>query len=427
MNARYGDSGAETFRSLAHWPPANAGNRTEWPRLDTGNNSVTPCTLAPSTSRETVAATESTGGEHRWVPGVTRNSLQAAAPADEGPRRSVRHQAVDQHPPFDHRPSGQRLGWLGALTLYVDISGLLDGTLPEPPAPALLRRSDGHKLIYAGQVNLVFGDPESGKTWICLAAATEALKDGRRVLVIDLDHNGAEATVHRLLALGAPEDRLRDPAIFRYCEPEDRTELRRVVKDTKKWRPAVAVVDSIGELLPLRGANSNNSDEFTTVHTNVLKPLAKAGAAVLAVDHLAKSPDSRAQGPGGTAAKRRAIGGVSVRVKARRPITPGRGDEALLVVNKDRTAECERTARLVTASLSSALSGCLPSTTGFLNGSSGHLRTGSETTTRQRHRMTSPPSPRLIHHRRRSTTAANAWDGGSSAQPTHYERGVNLR
>ena len=39
----------------------------------------------------------------------------------------------------------------------------------------------------------------------------------------------------------------------------------------------------------------------------------------------------------------------------------------------------------------------------------------------------SPPSPRLIHHRRRSTTAANAWDGGSSAQPTHYERGVNLR
>jgi hypothetical protein len=161
---------------------------------------------------------------------------------------------------------------------------------------------------------------------------------------------------------------------------------------------------------------------------NVLKPLAKAGAAVLAVDHLAKSPDSRAQGPGGTAAKRCAIGGVSVRVKARRPFTPGRGGEALPVVNKDRTAECERTARLVTASLSSAFSGCLPSTTGFLNGSSGHLRTGSETTTRQRHRMTSPPSPRLIHHRRRSTTPANASDGGSSsAQPTHYERGVNLR
>jgi hypothetical protein len=220
--------------------------------------------------------------------------------------------------------------------LYVDISALLDGTVPEPPEPLLLRRSDGHAIFYSGQVNLLFGDPESGKTWVCCAAAAEALKDGRRVLIIDLDHNGAAATVHRLLALGAPKARLRDPAVFRYCEPEDRGELRQVVADSKLWRPAVAVVDSIGELLPLHGANSNSSDEFTLVHTNVLKPLAKAGAAVLAVDHLAKSPDSRAQGPGGTAAKRRAIGGVSIRVKATRPFTPGHGGEALLVVNKDR-------------------------------------------------------------------------------------------
>ena len=49
--------------------------------------------------------------------------------------------------------------------------------------------------------------------------------------------------------------------------------------------------------------------------------------------------------------------GPRSRVKARRPFTPGRGGEALPVVNKDRTAECGRTARLVTASLSSALSG----------------------------------------------------------------------
>jgi hypothetical protein len=200
----------------------------------------------------------------------------------------------------------------------------------------LFRRSDGHHLFYAGQVNLLFGDPEAGKSWICLVAATEALRAGRRVLIIDLDHNGAEATVHRLLALGSPEDRLRDPATFRYCEPEDRAEVRQVVEDSKLWRPAVAVVDSVGELLPLHGSNSNSADEFTVVHSSVLKPLAKAGAAVLAVDHLAKSPDSRAHGPGGTAAKRRAIGGVSIRVKAKKPFTPGHGGEALLVVNKDR-------------------------------------------------------------------------------------------
>src|SRR5258705_3697449 len=66
---------------------------------------------------------------------------------------------------------------------------------------------------------------------------------------------------------------------------------------------------------------------------SALKPLAKAGAAVLAVDHLAKNADPRAQGPGGTAAKRRAIGGVSLRVKVKQPFTPGHGGSALLLVS----------------------------------------------------------------------------------------------
>ncbi len=42
MNARYGDSGAETSRSLAHRPPISAGISTLCPRLETGKSSVTP-------------------------------------------------------------------------------------------------------------------------------------------------------------------------------------------------------------------------------------------------------------------------------------------------------------------------------------------------------------------------------------------------
>jgi hypothetical protein len=234
------------------------------------------------------------------------------------------------------QPSLPEPGTASEKPLYVDISALLDGTVPEPPEPVLGRRTDGHCLFYAGQVNWVFGDPEAGKSWLCLACVVEALKAGRRVLVIDLDHNGAAATLHRSIALGAPHAALRNADLFRYCEPDDRAELRQVVDDAMLWRPAVAIVDSIGELLPMYGSSSNSADEFTTVHSNVLKPLAKFGAAVLAVDHLAKNADSRAVGPGGTAAKRRAIGGVSIRVKAKQPFTPGHGGSATLVVNKDR-------------------------------------------------------------------------------------------
>ncbi len=42
MNARYGESFADTFRSLAHCPPTMAGMSTLWPRLDSGKSSVTP-------------------------------------------------------------------------------------------------------------------------------------------------------------------------------------------------------------------------------------------------------------------------------------------------------------------------------------------------------------------------------------------------
>ena len=234
------------------------------------------------------------------------------------------------------QPSIREPGTADEKPLYVDISALLDGTRPEPPKPILGRRTDGHALFYAGQVNWVFGDPESGKTWLCMACLVEALRAGRSGLIVDLDHNGPDASVARMLALGAPESALRDPNRFRYCEPEDRTEMRQVVDDAMIWRPAVAIVDSVGELLPLYGSSSNSADDFTSTHSYVLKPLAKAGAAVLAVDHLAKSPDSRAAGPGGTAAKRRAIGGVSIRVKVKQPFTPDHGGSATLVVNKDR-------------------------------------------------------------------------------------------
>jgi hypothetical protein len=223
--------------------------------------------------------------------------------------------------------------------LYADIAAYLDGGLPEPPTPCLLRRSDGAFIFYASQVNYLFGDPESGKTFVALAAAVEALQAGRRVLVLDLDHNGVESTVARLVLLGAPLAALRERALFRYAEPEDEPHLRKIVRDMtgdNGWRPAVAVVDSVGELLPLLRLSSNSPDDFTTAHSTVLKPLARAGASVIAIDHLAKNSDSRSWGATGTAAKRRAIGGASLRVTLLEAFAPGQGGKCRLDIHKDR-------------------------------------------------------------------------------------------
>jgi hypothetical protein len=139
-----------------------------------------------------------------------------------------------------------------------------------------------------------------------------------------------------LLNLGADAAILGNLDRFRYKEPEDRQDLIESIADLRTWRPGVAVLDSVGELMPTMGLSSNSPDDFTIAHTSVLKPLAMAGAAVIAIDHVAKNTESKAQGPTGTAAKARAAGGTMLRVTVKDAFTPGHGGAAYLNVKKDR-------------------------------------------------------------------------------------------
>jgi len=285
-----------------------------------GNGPAANDETATETTSRPASKSESDGtGRAGRVRGDTRKRSQLAGNTGSAPR------------------SAPYVSGTGSSSLYADVAGILDGTIPEPPAPTILATEGGYSLFYEGQVNLIFGDPECGKTWLALCAAAEALQDGRSVLVLDLDHNGAASTINRLLRMGVPVDVLRAPENFRYAEPEDSEHLRHIVADVQEGpAPHVAVVDSVGELLPLLGFNSSSPDDFTLAHARVLKPLAVAGAAVLAIDHLPKGADSRGSGPTGTAAKRRAVGGVSLRVTVKEQFVPGRGGCASLGVNKDR-------------------------------------------------------------------------------------------
>lgn len=220
--------------------------------------------------------------------------------------------------------------------LYGDVAALLAGGIPPPPAPVLLRRDDGNALVYAGKVNVLFGDPECGKTWIALAAIVEALNGGRKAVFIDLDHNGMAEVVSRLLMLGARPADLGNLDRFRYCEPEDGDMLVITITDLRRWRPAVAVVDSIGEVLPILGLSSNSPDDYTSANRRVMTPLATAGAAVIAIDHLPKDDGARERGQTGTLAKKRTVNGITLRVTVAETFAPGRGGAASMTVAKDR-------------------------------------------------------------------------------------------
>lgn len=223
-----------------------------------------------------------------------------------------------------------------AVAEYVDAAAILDGTHKAPETSVGGRRSDGAPLLYAAAVNVLVGPPEAGKSLVAAAMAADELFSGGRVLWVDLDHNGPASILARFRGFGVPRDVLVDQSRFRLAVPHDANDMLAIVPDTTTWNPTIAVVDSIGELLPMFGANSNDADDFTRVNRQILAAMAGHGAGVLGIDHEAKGEASRSYGATGTAAKKRAVDGVMMRVTNVRPFRPGAGGEAVLSIVKDR-------------------------------------------------------------------------------------------
>jgi hypothetical protein len=219
---------------------------------------------------------------------------------------------------------------------YLDVRAYLTGDAPEPPTPTFGERTDGKYLFLAGAVSSLVGEPESGKTWVALHIVAETLLRGGSALVIDVDHNGMPAIIGRLRAFGVPIETLVDPYLFRLAEPDDPAAFASIVKNAEILRPDIVTVDSVGEILPMYGANSNDADDYTRVHRVTFGALAKTGAAVIIIDHVGKGIDSRAFGASGSSAKKRAIDGIILRVTVMDAFTPGRGGKAALNILKDR-------------------------------------------------------------------------------------------
>lgn len=223
---------------------------------------------------------------------------------------------------------------------YVDLSWLLSGQAPDIPAPGWVIRDDGIGLFYTGRVNGIYGDPDTAKTWLAMLGIVQALANGRRAGLVDLDHNGQDETIKRLLLLGASHHDLADPDRFRYYEPGDDVDLIESVADQLAFEPAVTVLDSLGEIIPMLGGKSTDNDDVTNALRRTAVPLAAADCCVIAIDHLPKSKEARQSGYAIAAtAKKRIINGAYLEAKAipgSEP-APGRVGRIILSVSKDRS------------------------------------------------------------------------------------------
>lgn len=237
-----------------------------------------------------------------------------------------------------------------AATGFVDLSWLDGGQPPVVDPPTICRRADGTALFYKGKVNGIFGDPECGKTWLAQAAIIETLLDGGTAAMVDVDHNGPNHTAARLLLLGGDlaertdlASLLADPSRFRYYQPDDADELRAAIDDLVHRAPDVLLIDSIGEAIPMYGANTNDGDEITNAMRFLCTRPADAGSCVITIDHLPKSTEARSTGYAiGSIAKKRMIRGAYLRAEARNQPAPGQIGRITLRIEKDTAGELRK-------------------------------------------------------------------------------------
>lgn len=204
----------------------------------------------------------------------------------------------------------------------------------EPPEATILQRNDGQGLAYAGKVNALIGESESGKSWIALEAVRQEVAAGHRVLLIDFE-DSPQNVVSRLKALSVTRWDL-----IRYVHPdEDPIKVPAANQELKRhlaWQPSLMVVDGVNAGMVLMGFDINSNDDATKFHTKFLRPLTSTGAAVISIDHVPKNIDNRGKGGIGAQAKRAMVDGAIIRVEATTAPAPGKIGSLRLSVDKDR-------------------------------------------------------------------------------------------
>ena len=268
-----------------------------------------------------------------------RNEAAKMLDDSELQRRSAVNERLERLRILDEADAlhqAEKAGTLDEGDDYADVAEIIANGVERRVPDAGGVRSDGARLAYSGAVNGLVGPPESGKTLVAIAQACDELKAGGRVLHIDADHNGPQATLaHYLAADGVESEILTDRERFRYVEVRSADHLRRVVAEAAAWSPTFVPVDSVGEIVPLFGGDSNSNDDYRSIHREIMSPLAALGAAVLVLDHVTKE-EGRGGYAIGAGSKKAAIDGSYLAVAPVEPFVPGLGGAAALSILKDR-------------------------------------------------------------------------------------------
>jgi hypothetical protein len=217
----------------------------------------------------------------------------------------------------------------------VDLRPLLDGTVEHlDPPPTVLNRDDGISLLYQGELNWLSGEPETGKSWLAQLAAAQEIRKGNRVLYLDLEDTPSRI-VDRLRGLGIDHDTIADR--FHYIRPAvaaNTADTQALIELAHKC--SLAVIDGTTDLHLIHGLDPEANRDVAVLVSQLLRPLANAGPAVLPLDHVTKNKETRGRYAIGGQHKLAAVRGAAYHLETIIPMGRGVVGQARLFITKDR-------------------------------------------------------------------------------------------
>ena len=200
--------------------------------------------------------------------------------------------------------------------------------------PDILTREDGESLLYSGKTNSIYGETESGKTWLVLKAVAQELLAGKVVGYIDYE-DSARGAVGRLRTLGVPDEVIG--ARFIYIQPSEAVATASAEIEALLARnPSLVAIDGVTEGMTVEGLSLNDNADVARFHERLPRRIARRGTAVTLVDHVVKSRDDRGRYPIGAQSKLSGVDGAAYSVKLKTPFGRGRTGRAQLYLTKDR-------------------------------------------------------------------------------------------
>lgn len=199
----------------------------------------------------------------------------------------------------------------------------------EVPGPPSVYDPGCGPLFYDNGIHWIFGESGGGKTWVALDAIARVLISGGTALMIDYEDDVTQI-LDRLSALGVDDSSI---SRFAYVDGTN-TEMDDILSNLAAGEQfTISVLDGVTAGLNAFGASGRDEGDVTRWADAV--PRRMTGA-VLCIDHVVKSEDSRAGYAIGSQAKRSVVTGASYEVVCDRPLAKGRTGVLSLVLRKDK-------------------------------------------------------------------------------------------